>query len=87
MEEGVALLQLLPKLIFCRSGLVGKGAPLTIMSPRAEFARGLLFSVEEVDCPSSNSTHKGFKVFSRVSWEGGLYLFPIMEDPSLRMTG
>ena len=31
---------------FCRSGLVGKGAPLPIMSPRAVFARGLLRSIE-----------------------------------------
>ena len=57
MEEGIALLQLLQKLIFCCSGgdkaeilrslrttkirSVGKGCPLPIMSPRADFARGL----------------------------------------------
>jgi hypothetical protein len=45
MEEGYALLQLHPKRIFAVLGLVGKEdfAPSHIMSPRAVFARGLLF--------------------------------------------
>ena len=39
------------------------------LSPRNVVLRGLSF-------PSSNSTHKGFKVFSGVSWEGGLFPLP-----------
>jgi hypothetical protein len=37
---------------------------------------------EEGKFPSSNSTHKGFKVFSGVSWEGGKDPFPICVTPN-----
>jgi hypothetical protein len=77
-----------PKNDFKTLGKVEKGKPpfpKSVIPRSASDGGSPIF--EEGKFPSSSSTHKVFKVFSGVSWEGVFFPFPILGDPSQKAFG